>query len=206
VNPRREAKHFKPALDGVHIQRYKLLPGSEFVDFRPEAIKSGGKEAVYEQERIGVRQIGEVPIATLVPAGLYSLNTIYNIFFTRPAGYDLRFCLGVICSKALQWYWKESFYDQKETFPKVKKDALLSIPVPRIMFSEPAERSRHDKTVKLVQEMLDLQKRHSLAKTPQEQTSLGRQIAATDAQIDGLVYELYGLTEEEIKIIEASEQ
>jgi hypothetical protein len=33
-------------------------------------------------------------------------------------------------------------------------------------------------------------------------TSTIRQIQATDAQIDRLVYELYGLTEEEIKIVE----
>jgi hypothetical protein len=30
-----------------------------------------------------------------------------------------------------------------------------------------------------------------------------RQIEATDRQIDQLVYELYGLTDEEIKIVEA---
>jgi len=39
-------------------------------------------------------------------------------------------------------------------------------------------------------------------KTPHEQTSLQNQIAATDRQIDRLVYELYGLTEEEIGIVE----
>jgi hypothetical protein len=31
---------------------------------------------------------------------------------------------------------------------------------------------------------------------------LAAQIAATDRQIDRLVYELYGLTEEEIKVVE----
>ncbi len=40
------------------------------------------------------------------------------------------------------------------------------------------------------------------AKTPNEKEALGRQIAATDAQIDQLVYELYGLTDDEIKIVE----
>jgi hypothetical protein len=40
------------------------------------------------------------------------------------------------------------------------------------------------------------------AKTPHEQESLQRQIAATDKQIDQLVYELYGLTGEEIRIME----
>ncbi len=47
-----------------------------------------------------------------------------------------------------------------------------------------------------------LLKRHAAAKTPHEKKSLETQIAATDRQIDSLVYELYGLTPEEIKIVE----
>ena len=39
-------------------------------------------------------------------------------------------------------------------------------------------------------------------KTPQEKTALERQIAATDTQIDRLVYDLYALTEDEIRIVE----
>ncbi len=38
--------------------------------------------------------------------------------------------------------------------------------------------------------------------TPQERTVLERQIAATDRQIDQLVYQLYGLTDDEIQIVE----
>lgn len=40
--------------------------------------------------------------------------------------------------------------------------------------------------------------------TPQEQEQLRREIEATDCQIDQLVYQLYGLTDEEIKIVEQS--
>ena len=40
------------------------------------------------------------------------------------------------------------------------------------------------------------------AKLEHEKTLLSRQIEATDASIDKLVYELYGLTEEEVKIVE----
>jgi len=40
------------------------------------------------------------------------------------------------------------------------------------------------------------------AKTPPAKTLLERQIDATDTQIDRLVYDLYGLTEVEIKIVE----
>ncbi len=56
--------------------------------------------------------------------------------------------------------------------------------------------------VELVERMLDLHKQLPKVKTPREQESLRRTIAATDAQIDALVYELYGLTEEEIRIVE----
>ncbi|HLF89871.1 MAG TPA: hypothetical protein VI451_13055 [Anaerolineales bacterium] len=40
------------------------------------------------------------------------------------------------------------------------------------------------------------------ARTPTEKTMIQRQIAMTERQIDQLVYELYGWTEEEIKIVE----
>jgi hypothetical protein len=59
-----------------------------------------------------------------------------------------------------------------------------------------------DKTVSLVDTTRKLHKDLPQAKTPHEQESLQRQIAATDRQIDSLVYGLYGLTEEEISIVE----
>ena len=52
--------------------------------------------------------------------------------------------------------------------------------------------------------MLDLHKKLPAARTDQEKTALQRQIADTDKRIDRLVYDLYGLTEEEIKIVEGT--
>ena len=45
-----------------------------------------------------------------------------------------------------------------------------------------------------------------MTKTPHSQTALQRQIAATDSQIDALVYDLYALTPEEIALVEQSTQ
>jgi hypothetical protein len=56
--------------------------------------------------------------------------------------------------------------------------------------------------VALVERMLALHKQQP--STPGEKEMLKREIAATDRQIDGLVYELYGLSEEEIKIVEGN--
>ena len=50
--------------------------------------------------------------------------------------------------------------------------------------------------------MLSLHKRLSEARISREKTVIGHQIAATDRQIDRLVYEFYGLTDEEIIGIE----
>jgi len=58
--------------------------------------------------------------------------------------------------------------------------------------------------VTLVNSMLELNKKVQDARLEQEKTQFSRQIAATDGAIDKLVYELYWLTEEEIKIMEGN--
>ena len=45
-----------------------------------------------------------------------------------------------------------------------------------------------------------------VTKTDHEKSLIQRQIKETDRQIDQLVYELYGLTDEEIKIVEEASQ
>ncbi len=52
--------------------------------------------------------------------------------------------------------------------------------------------------------MLTLNKQRTDVKTDHEQKLIERQIEATDTAIDKLVYELYDLTDEEIKIVEGA--
>ncbi len=47
-----------------------------------------------------------------------------------------------------------------------------------------------------------MHKKMASALTDHERSALNRQIIATDKQIDALVYELYGLSEEEIREVE----
>jgi SAM-dependent methyltransferase len=204
VSERACTKDYRPAVDGANIGRYRLEDPSEYVCFRPEAIKSGGKVSVYSQARIGVRQIGQVPIATWIPAGIFTLNTIYNIFFTREAPVDLRFVLAVINSRACCWYWQQCFFDQKRTFPKVKKPDLLALPIPVVGAADMHRRRQHDRVVDLVGRVLALHRELAAAKSEGQRQAIQRQIDATDAEIDRLVYELYGLTPEEIAIVEGT--
>jgi len=53
-----------------------------------------------------------------------------------------------------------------------------------------------------VEYMSELHKQLAAAKSAPEKTTIQRQIDATDKQIDELVYELYGLGEEERRIVE----
>ena len=56
--------------------------------------------------------------------------------------------------------------------------------------------------MKLFGQLLDLHMQLASAKLPQDKTVLQRRIETTDHQIDRLVYELYGLTDKEITIVE----
>ena len=56
--------------------------------------------------------------------------------------------------------------------------------------------------VALVGRMLDLNKRVGEMKPGHKRTVIEREIAATDRSMDKLVYELYGLTDKEIRIVE----
>ena len=81
---------------------------------------------------------------------------------------------------------------------------LSQLPIRTIDFYNPADVARHDRMVELVQSMLDLHRQLSTPGPEHERTLIVRRIEAADRQIDRLVYELYGLTEEEIGIVEAA--
>jgi hypothetical protein len=80
--------------------------------------------------------------------------------------------------------------------------ALKNFPIYVPDFDEPADVARHDCIVALVTQMLDLHKRLNTTTLEHEKTVIQRQIEVTDREIDNLVYELYGLTEEERRIVE----
>ncbi len=103
----------------------------------------------------------------------------------------------------MTWYHhKRNPKAQKGLFPKVLVSDLKQLPIRVINFDDPKDKALHDQMVLLVENMLNLHKQLAQAKLPQTKTTIQRQIDATDSQIDQLVYELYGLSEEEIKIVE----
>ena len=132
--------------------------------------------------------------------GTYLANTAYCL------GTDDLYLLGVLNSR-LFWFAignlsipfgiRAGEYRYRLIYQYMEK-----VPIRAINLSNAADKSRHDRLVALVEQMLELHRTQAAARTPQEQTALARQIAAADTQIDRLVYDLYGLTEDEIKIVE----
>jgi hypothetical protein len=94
------------------------------------------------------------------------------------------------------------YYETSFPTLHVQRDELASLPIRMIDFSNPDEKALHDKLIALVEKMLELQRKYHDARMDRDKEIYERQIKMVDAQIDRLVYDLYGLTEEEIEIIE----
>ncbi|MHA1279709.1 MAG: Eco57I restriction-modification methylase domain-containing protein, partial [Candidatus Helarchaeota archaeon] len=112
----------------------------------------------------------------------------------------LYYILGIINSKLLKWYFPFISAPFRGGWLSANKQFISQLPIHLIDFTNSENVKKHTNLEALVKHMLDLHKR--IPQTPFEQDQLEREIAATDAQIDHLVYDLYDLTEEEIKIVE----
>lgn len=83
------------------------------------------------------------------------------------------------------------------------KQYVGTLPIRVLNTSERTDKAHHDRIVSLVEHILAQHRALAAANTPHDRTNLQRQIDATDMQIDALVYELYGLTDDEIMTVEA---
>jgi hypothetical protein len=80
--------------------------------------------------------------------------------------------------------------------------AFSKLPIRRPDLKNASDLARHDRMVELVEKMLALTPKLRGATSESEKAALQNAVTTTDAEIDRLVYELYGLTEEEIKLVE----
>ena len=198
----------KPYLKGRDVSRYriefsqhwlrhnykKLLdPKIDTLRFSPEFLL---------QEKIVYRQTADHIIASLDLDKMLSDKTVHIIVVREQfkTKLDLPYLLGLLDSRLLSHLYKEISQEEGRTFAQVKVFRMKELPIRIIDFSDPADVKFHERMVALVERMLELHKR--AVQTPQEQERLAREIASTDREIDALVYQLYGLTEEEVKIVE----
>jgi hypothetical protein len=113
------------------------------------------------------------------------------------------YLLGILNSK-LGWFLLSNYCTKIQNGYQLIFKYLGNIPIKQCKKETHHEDILHDEIVSIVTSLFTLQKQLSLAKSDFDKSSLSRRIATTDRQIDELVYELYGLTEDEIKIVEES--
>ena len=112
------------------------------------------------------------------------------------------YLIGILNSRICDYFIHSIASTKQGGYFEYKPMYIEKIPIRPINPDEPAEDVMHDRVVSLVSLMLDLNKRLAASTQPHERTIIERQIHATDNEIDSLVYKLYGLSEDEIRIVE----
>ena len=202
---------FFPMIVGRNIDKYYLKWGGLFCCRDKEQIEKHNatdirlrEEFIFKRPKILIRKTGREIIAAWDDNEYYYEQSLFSISKQdSDSKIDLKYILGILNSKLSSYLLRINPFSKKDTFPQIRLHWLKNFPLKKIDFSNPSDKASHDRMVALVDQMLNLNKKLNSAKLPQEKNLLKRQIEAADKQIDQLVYELYDLTEEEIKIVES---
>src|SRR3972149_519747 len=113
--------------------------------------------------------------------------------------------LGLLNSRLSYWYFAMTcagLEGKNEKSLRFFGQYLEHFPIRQLDLTKQADKIAHDRMLKLVDSMQQLRNRLSKAKSAQQADLIQRQIDSTDAEVDRLVYDVYGLTDEEIAIVE----
>jgi len=207
---RKKDKTFKRLLSGEDISRYFVQwGGKEWISYG-DWLGAPREKRFFTEPRVVVRQIiSGNPLriyAGYCEEELYNTQIAFNILLRNESSFSLKYILAILNSNLMNFYHKNKFLDQsKEVFQKILIQNARRFPIRAIDIGSLADRRMHQEIAGLVERMLDLLRELHKANFDSEKEPIQRQIAATDKKIDKLVYELYGLTEEEIKIVEKSD-
>ncbi len=157
---------------------------------------------IYAKNKIMIRKTADHIVASLDTMGFYFDSLSYGVQVLESCALSPKYLLGLLNSQLLNYIHGSFSMNKEKVFAKVLAENLKRLPIRIINFSDPTDKLRHDRMVQFVEQMLTLHKQLAVAKTPDDKTRLQRHIDAADRQIDQLVYELYGLTEEEIAVVE----
>ncbi len=127
--------------------------------------------------------------------GYYCVNTAYII------GNADKYLLGILNSQLINFIYKGMSSTYRGGYLRFIQQYLEKLPIRTINFNNPQEKAIHDKLVSLVDRMLELHKKKAALPPSAEREKIEREITITDEKIDEIVYGLYGVTEEERRII-----
>lgn len=177
-------------IDGVDVKRYCLTwENGEYLKYGKNLAAPRTNWALYSSPRILVRQIPSKPPyciqACFTDEVLLNDRNSMNIINIRC---NPLYLLGVLNSRPISFWFEHKFGKlQRGLFPQFKINELAIFPIPQ------AEKAQEEQIATIVNNILSAKKVTHLADT-----------TAEEREIDRLVYQLYGLTEEEIAIVEGT--
>ena len=119
--------------------------------------------------------------------GIYSNRSLYSLKIkTQDIGY--KYLIALNNSTLMQFYYATKVLIDTNIFPKIRMAQVRQLPIKMLPLSE--------------QEQFTLIVDQILASKKETNSESGTSVL--EAEIDQLVYELYGLTEDEIRLIEES--
>ncbi len=180
--------NWSPFYDGKHIGRYENYWKSDNWIKYGEWLAAPRKSEIFEGEKILARKIvSDRLIATYIPKKSYC-NTLLFVIKIQDEKYPYKFLLAILNSLIIGWYYRKKFQiNPADTFPQILIRDINQLPIPDF------DQKISSKIVSYVEQILTAKKEN-----PQTDTS------KLEAEIDQLVYELYGLNEEEIAIVEGN--
>jgi len=199
------SKHSR-LLKGVEIKRYglnvQLHQGHQEWFDEKRFLEKNEARPVVRQKRIATQRITGVDdswriVATILEPPCYFADSTNSIILTKNAQLSLEYLLGILNSKLIQWRFRLT-----STNNNVGTNEIKCLPIIVVSSSDQSRMSAHDRLKKAVCSMSSLHEVLILAKSEAERAAVQCQIDSTDKEIDRLVYELYGVSNDEIKIVE----
>lgn len=186
-------------LEGKRIGRYWCSSPTKVV--RPKGDVHRSSEANYDSARFLIRQTAAYPIVAPHKYTKYFRNSVHALL--EPAGeMDIRYIVDLLNSKVLRFcYVALTRESGQKAFPQVKLGALAKLPLKSVDLTKKNDRKVHDDVVEHVQSLLDLQEGLEAA-DGRKSESIRQRITVIDERLDRLIFSLYGLSVEEIAIVE----
>lgn len=191
-------------LRGRSINKYSISQ-YYFFEFIKENItgRTTDKNKLGALEKVLLRKTGYPIISTYDNTGVYPEQSLYFIYNNK-SELSFKYLTAIINSKIFQFVYINFLVTNKDSTPQIKKVDLDKFPVFCCDFTNNQEKEKHDKIVELVETLLQLNKEIQDVSLESKKTQIKNKIQYCEDKIDQLVYELYELTPEEIKIVEGA--
>lgn len=183
-------------ISGTNLDTY-TLKGEMFID--EDVYKEYSKsESMFKSPKLLVRETGNKFFATIDYDNIITTRSIYNTRITNK-NYSTEYILAIINSKLFKYYFKQFISPDTNIFPKIRIAQLKQLPIP--IFNKSNLIYKNQLTSK-VEQLLQLNKDLQNVTLESKKEQIKSKIEYNEDKINTLVYQLYNLTDEEIKIVE----